>query len=103
MADNKKLQIMIKVRSFNYKLSDFKKIYNWLGMGISSRSQHFHQHTALFKEGRGMHEHMKMGQEEPNQHIYGRCSISNTEFSRGTLDLYPKKKHSWSSGKRTLC
>lgn len=50
-----------------------------------------------------MHEHMKMGQEEPNQHIYGRCSISNTEFSRGTLDLYPKKKHSWSSGKRTLC
>lgn len=36
-------------------------------MGISSRSQHFHEHTAFIRKEQRTSEHMKVGQEEPNQ------------------------------------
>lgn len=36
-------------------------------MGISSGSQHFHKYKAFIRECQETSEHMKIGQEEPNQ------------------------------------
>ena len=64
------------------------------------------QHTEFIREGRGTSQHMKIGQEEPNQSdniSVAAAPISNTEFSRGMLDLYPWEKQTGRSwGKHTL-
>lgn len=57
-------------------------------MGISSRGQHFHEHTVFFKKDQGTSEQMKIGQEKPN--LSDNISVTAApfrEFSRGMLDL----------------